>query len=103
MDLAGKYLTATVSDQSARRFFDLPGSSGPPDRQWTFVGKVEGETAGVGIWLRIEEVATPDGMIMPAPGPYTALIRWESIIAAVVTAEKPSDLSVGLPTKTRRK
>jgi hypothetical protein len=42
-------------------------------------------------------------MIMPAPGPYTALIRWESIIAAVVTAEKPSDLSVGLPTKTRRK
>lgn len=97
MDLAGKYLTATVADQSARLFFDLPASGGPPDKQWTFIGKVEGETPGIGIWLRIEEVTTPDGMVMPAPGPYTTLIRWQWIITAVVTAEKPTDLpSIGL-------
>ena len=80
VDLVGKYLTAAVADQNGRVFFGLPASKPVADRQ----------TAGVGVWIRIAEVTTPDGMVMPAPGPYTTLIRWEWIVTAMVTTERPS-------------
>lgn len=94
MDLTGKYLMATIKDASARLLFDLP-SAGPSrsEGQWTFVGRVEGETADVGVWLAIEEIVNPEGMITPAPGPYTVLVRWEWIVTAVLATEKPTDLS----------
>ena len=66
MELAGKYLIATIKDQSARLLFDLPGAA-RSDRHWTFVGRVGGETAGVGVWLAIEEIVNPEGMITSAP------------------------------------
>jgi hypothetical protein len=94
MDLAGKYLIATIKDASARLLFDLPGA-GPSrsEGQWTFVGRVEGETAGVCVWLAIEDILNPEGLIItPAPGPYTVLIRWDWIVTAVLTTEKPPDL-----------
>jgi hypothetical protein len=59
MELAGKYLIATIKDQSARLLFDLPGAA-RSDRHWTFVGRVSGETAGVGVWLAIEEIVNPE-------------------------------------------
>ena len=94
MDLTGKYLIATIRDESARLLFDLPGAAaGKSERQWTFVGRVEGETSGVGIWLAIEGFVNPEGMTTPAPGPYTVLVRWEWIVTAVMTAEKPADLT----------
>jgi hypothetical protein len=100
LELAGKYLTAAVSDAGGRIFFGLPASRPVADRQWTFVGQVEGETPGVGIWIRIDEVTTPDGMVMPAPGPYTTLIRWEWVVTAVLTADKPTGRpSLGLPAR----
>jgi hypothetical protein len=94
MDLTGKYLLATIKDASARLLFELPGA-GPSrsEGQWTFVGRVEGETAGVGVWLAIEEIVNPEGMITPAPGPYTVLVRWEWIVTAVITSDKPTDLT----------
>jgi hypothetical protein len=103
MDLTGKYLIATIKDSSARLLFDLPGA-GPSrsEGQWTFVGRVEGETAGVGVWLAIEEIGNPEGMITSPPGPYTVLVRWDWILTAVMTAEKPADLAsvkVGRPRK----
>jgi hypothetical protein len=103
MDLTGKYLVATIKDSSARLLFDLPGG-GPArsDRQWTFVGRVEGETSGVGVWLAIEEIWNPEGMITSAPGPYTVLVRWDWIVTAVMTTEKPADLKsvkLGSPQK----
>jgi len=94
MELAGKYLTATIKDDSARLLFDLPhAGQARSERQWTFVGRVEGETSGVGVWLAVEEIVNPEGMITPAPGPYTLLVRWEWIVTAVMTAEKPTDVT----------
>ena len=57
MDLTGKYLMATIKDASARLLFELPGA-GPAraEGQWTFGGRVEGETAGVGVWLALDEI-----------------------------------------------
>jgi hypothetical protein len=93
MDLAGKYLSATIKDESARLLFDLPGAGpGRSEAQWTFAGRVEGETAGIGVWLAIEEIVNPEGMTTQAPGRYTILVRWEWIVAAVVAGEKPVDL-----------
>ena len=40
----------------------------------------------------IEEIVNPEGMVTPAPGPYTVLVRWEWIVTAVMTTEKPADL-----------
>lgn len=93
MDLTGKYLIATIKDASARLLFELPGA-GPArsEGQWTFVGRVEGETSGIGVWLAMEEIVNPEGMITPAPGPYTVLVRWEWIVTAVLATEKPTDL-----------
>jgi hypothetical protein len=54
---------------------------------------VEGETSGVGATLAIEEIVNPAGMITPAPGPYTLLVRWGWIVTAVMTVEKPADLT----------
>jgi hypothetical protein len=101
MELTGKYLVATIKDSSARLLFDLPGA-GPArsEGQWTFVGRVEGETSGVGVWLAIEEIVNPEGMVTSAPGPYTVLVRWDWIVTAVMTTEKPVDLKsvrVGRP------
>ena len=95
MDLAGKYLIAGIKDASARVLFDLPAekSDSRAHRQWTFVGKVEGETPGVGVWLSIEEVATPDGMVTSVSKPYTVLIRWDWVVTAVISGEKPVDLT----------
>jgi hypothetical protein len=93
MDLAGKYLIATIKDASARMVFDLPGpGQGRSEAQWTFAGRVEGETSSVGVWLAIEEIVNPEGMTTPAPGPYTVLVRWEWIVTAVLAGEKPTDL-----------
>jgi hypothetical protein len=93
MDLAGKYLMATIKDDSARLLFDLPGAGqGRSEAQWTFAGRVEGETTGIGVWLAIEEIVNPEGMMTLAPGRYTMLVRWEWIVTAVVTGEKPVDL-----------
>lgn len=97
MDLKGKYLTVKIDNENARVFFDLPAVSGKEETQWTFGGRVEGETQGVGIWLTIEEVATPEGMVMPAPGPYTTLIRWDWIITAVATTDKPAGSRASTP------
>ena len=50
MELAGKYLMATIKDNSARLLFDLPGAGqGRSEAQWTFAGRVEGETSGIGV------------------------------------------------------
>jgi hypothetical protein len=93
MDLAGKYLRATIKDESARLLFELPGAGqGRSEAQWTFAGRVEGETSGIGVWLAIEEIVNPEGMTTPAPGRYTMLVRWEWIVTAVVSGEKPVDL-----------
>lgn len=93
MDLAGKYLIATIKDNSARLLFDLPGAgTGRSEAQWTFAGRVEGESSGIGVWLAIEEIVNPEGMTTPAPGRYTMLVRWEWIVTAVVASEKPVDL-----------
>jgi hypothetical protein len=93
MELTGKFITATIRDSSARLLFELPATTGGrAQAQWTFVGRVEGETPGVGVWLAIEEIVNPEGMITPAPGPYTVLVRWEWIVTAVLTTEKPTDL-----------
>lgn len=94
MDLVGRYLIATIKDASARLLFELPGA-GPSrsEGQWTFVGRVEGETTGVGVWLAMEEIVNPEGMVTPAPGPYTVLVRWDWIVTAVLAIEKPTDLS----------
>jgi hypothetical protein len=92
LDLGGKYLIATIKEESARLFFDLPPVQTRPARQWTFVGKVEGETAGVGVWLTIEEIVNPEGMVTPASGQHTVLVRWEWIVTAVLSLEKPVDL-----------
>jgi hypothetical protein len=94
VDLTGKYLIATIKDDSARLLFDLPQAGQPrSERQWTFVGRVEGETSGVGVWLSIEGIVNPEGMVTSAPGPYTVLVRWDWIVTAVMTGEKPSDLT----------
>jgi hypothetical protein len=95
MELPGKYLIATIKDDSARVLFDLP-SAGPgrSERPWTFIGRVDGETAGVGLWLALEEIVNPEGMVTSAPGPYTVLVRWEWIVTAVLTTEKPADASL---------
>jgi len=94
MELSGQYLFATIKDASARLLFDLPGAGpGRSEGQWTFVGRVEGETSGVGVWLAIEEIVNPEGMITAAPGPYTVLVRWDWIVTAVITTEKPVDLT----------
>jgi hypothetical protein len=90
LDLTGKYLIATIKDESARLLFDLPGAA-RSERQWTFVGRVAGETGGIGVWLTMEEIVNPEGMTTSAPGPYTVLIRWEWIVTAVLTSEKPID------------
>jgi hypothetical protein len=91
MELAGKYLVATIKDESARLLFDLPSTAqGRSERPWTFIGRVEGETAGVGLWLAVEEIVNPEGMVTPAPGPFTVLTRWEWIVTAVLTTEKPT-------------
>jgi|RhiMetdeSRZDD1v2_1073273.scaffolds.fasta_scaffold114236_5 hypothetical protein len=94
MELAGKYLMATIKDNSARLLFDLPGAGqGRSEAQWTFAGRVEGETSGIGVWLAIEEIVNPEGMMTtPAPGRYTMLVRWDWIVTAVVASEKPVDL-----------
>jgi hypothetical protein len=91
VDLKGKYLTIKVDDDNARVFFDLPRESGKAGKQWVFGGRIEGETEGVGVWMTIEDVTTPEGMVMPAPGPYTMLIRWDWILTAVATADKPAN------------
>jgi hypothetical protein len=95
MELAGKYLMATIKDNSARLLFDLPGAGqGRSEAQWTFAGRVEGETSGIGVWLAIEEIVNPEGMMTtPAPGRYTMLVRWDWIVTAVVASEKPVDLT----------
>ncbi|HXH81366.1 MAG TPA: hypothetical protein VNN07_00390 [Candidatus Tectomicrobia bacterium] len=93
MELAGKYLIAGIKDESARLIFDLPRTTSQGrDGQWTFVGRVEGETPGVGVWLALEEIVNPEGMVTAAPGPYTVLIRWDWIVTAVSATEKPADL-----------
>jgi hypothetical protein len=93
MELGGKYLRATIKDESARLLFELPGAGqGRSEAQWTFAGRVEGETAGIGVWLAIEEIVNPEGMTTLAPGRYTMLVRWEWIVTAVVSGEKPVDL-----------
>ena len=93
IDLAGKYLIATIRDTSARLLFDLPGTgAGRSEGHWTFVGRVEGETAGVGVWLAIEDIVNPEGLATRAPGPYTTLVRWDWIVTAVLTTDKPLDL-----------
>jgi hypothetical protein len=103
MDLTGKYLIATIRDASARLLFDLPGAGpGRSEGQWTFLGKVEGETSGVGVWLAIEEIVNPESLITSAPGPYTVLVRWDWIVTAVTMTEKPTDLKsvkIGGPRK----
>ena len=66
------------------------------------MGRVEGETSGVGVWLAIEQIVNPEGKVTPAPGLYTVLVRWEWIVTAVMTTEKPTDLTsvkIGRPPK----
>lgn len=70
MDLKGKYLTIKVNDDNARVFFDLPRESGKAGKQW---------------------------MVMPAPGPYTTLIRWDWILTAVATADKSTEARPPMP------
>src|SRR5919106_3614350 len=84
----------TIAVRSARRW------ASRSEGQWTFVGRVEGETAGVCVWLAIEDILNPEGMVTSAPGPYTVLVRWDWIVTAVMTTEKPVDLKsvrVGRP------
>jgi hypothetical protein len=89
MELAGKYLIATIKTRALVCCSISQARHGPtaldirrPSRR---------ETAGVGVWLAIEEIVNPEGMITSAPRPHTVLIRWEWIVTAVLTTEKPID------------
>jgi hypothetical protein len=89
MDLAKQYVILWLSAEAARLL--LPQAD--DEHVWGVVGQVHGETPGVGLWLRVESIASIPGEISPPSGtPETFLIPWHAVRIAQLLGAKPIDL-----------
>src|SRR4030095_9360004 len=89
MDLTGKAATIDVSHEVLARLF--PPTQTYREGRWTLLGEVKGETPGVGLWLELFGVVTPEpeSKKIHSPLKNASLIRWEWIETMTVFAEKP--------------
>ena len=89
MDLTKQYVILWLSGEAARLL--LPRAD--DDHVWGVVGQVQGETPGVGIWLRIESVASIPGEISPrSEAPVTFLVPWHAMRTAQLLGAKATDV-----------
>lgn len=96
MNLAGNYLLVWLEESAARYFLGQP-ASGVTKGYWIVAGKAAGETPGVGIWLDMTILYTPDGdMISPSVSDKpTYLLRWDWIKTVRVYKTGASGFPVG--------
>jgi hypothetical protein len=89
MDLTKQYVILWLASEAASLFLPRADDS----RVWGLAGQVQGETSGVGLWLRVEAVASAPGEFTPNPEPFvTFLIPWQSVRAAQLLGAKLSDI-----------
>lgn len=88
MELEGRYVALWLADAGARMLFGLEPSGFGQEYRWLIAGKVQGESP-IGIWLKAEHVATPEGHVLVPPADVI-LVRWEWIITASLLRERPT-------------
>lgn len=89
MDLSKQYLTLWLTTEAARLLLPEADES----RVWGVMGQVQGETPGVGLWLRVESVASiPGDFSKVSAVPSIFLVPWHSIRTAQLLGAKPADL-----------
>jgi hypothetical protein len=89
VDLVKQYVILWLSGEAARLL--LPQAD--DEHVWGVVGQVQGETPGVGPWIRIESVASIPGEIgPPTDRPVTFLVPWHAVRIAQLLGAKPTDL-----------
>jgi hypothetical protein len=89
VDLVKQYVILWLSGEAARLL--LPQAD--EERIWGVVGQVQGETPGVGLWLRVESIASVPGELSPpSESPVTFLVPWHAVRTAQLLGAKPTDL-----------
>jgi hypothetical protein len=88
MDLAKQYVILWLVADAARLL--LPDVD--DTRVWGVMGQVQGETPGVGLWIRIESIASVPGDLRAAPSPAVFLVPWHTIRTAQLLGARPADL-----------
>lgn len=89
MDLDKQYVILWLTVEAARLFLPEADDS----RIWGVMGQVQGETPGVGLWLRVDSIASVPGDLKQATAaPMTFLVPWHTIRTAQLLGAKPTDL-----------
>ncbi len=90
MELQGKYLVTWLTTDSARAALGLYEG---PEGYWLLMGRIEGETPALGLWITVEEVLDAEGQRIELPEANRAaatLIRWEWMVGAVLWSSRPA-------------
>lgn len=88
MNLEKQYLILWLTSEAAGLLLPEADES----RIWGVLGQVQGETPGVGLWLKVESVASAPGDIGRAyDTPVTFLIPWHAVRTAQLLGAKPTD------------
>jgi hypothetical protein len=102
MELHGKYLVTWLTTESARAALGLyEGIEG----HWLLMGRIEGETPALGLWITLEETLDAEGQRIELPEANkdaATLIRWEWMIGAVLWRSRPASHPVGFKLGDRR-
>jgi hypothetical protein len=102
MEVHGKYLVTWLTTDSARAAF---GFNEGRRATWHLMGRIEGETPGLGLWITVEELLDTEGQRVELPEANkdaATLIRWEWMVGAVLWRSRPASYSVGFKLGERR-
>ena len=104
MEVHGKYLVTWLTTDSAHAAFGLYEGEGTAGH-WLLMGRIEGETRALGLWITVEEVLDAEGQRVELPEANAlaaTLIRWEWMVGAVLWSSKPASPPVGFKLGDRR-
>ena len=104
MNLAGKYLAFWVSGEALDRAFGIYDAPSPAGERWSLMGRVVGETPGLGLWVSVESVTSPLGPTNQLKTPTErapTLFFWVDIIGAVAFDAQPDKRPIGFLSELR--
>ena len=84
-----------------RAIYDAPSPAG---EKWSLMGRVVGETPGVGVWVSVESGTDASGKTTELKTPTeraTTLFFWADIIGAVAFDTQPDKRAIGFLSELR--
>ncbi|HXJ77944.1 MAG TPA: hypothetical protein VMS64_04595 [Candidatus Methylomirabilis sp.] len=97
-DLSGKFLMVTLTREELMELPVDPPIEGNNSRFWLLGGTVDGQTANLGLWVRVSTIQDAEGETLPGLDKAVSLLLmpWGILQRSVLVERKPDKIEFPL-------